>query len=75
MKEPQPIHPAALSYVSKILEPTRSGSLNLGADEDDVDPFDTSAADNFTSNIGPPVTALATNQQPPDLKALEAELL
>ncbi|XP_035704742.1 protein stoned-A isoform X2 [Folsomia candida] len=75
VKEPQPIHPAALSYVSKILEPTRSGSLNLGADEDDVDPFDTSAADNFTSNIGPPVTALATNQQPPDLKALEAELL
>ncbi len=41
VKAPQPIHPATLSYVSKILQPIKTGES-----VDVVDPFDTSAVEN-----------------------------
>jgi hypothetical protein len=64
---PQPIHPSALSFVSRTLEPQRaSDSQDLS---DDIDPFDTSAADNLVP------TNIPTGPGKSELKALEAELL
>lgn len=65
---PAPIHPSALSYVSKILQPTASGYSAQSTGE--IDPFDTSVADQCSpGNFG------SENKNQTDLKALEAELL
>jgi len=66
---PQPIHPSALSFVSKTLEPIRVTSASSTEIPEDVDPFDTSAAD----NLGP--TSVPSGPGKSELKALEAELL
>lgn len=68
---PQPVHPAALSFVSKTLEPVKVGEKVLPP-SDDTDPFDTSTVPNVTSS---PQPIESENTNKPDLKALEAELL